>query len=921
MAQEESLGNDPYWYKDAIIYEVHVKTFFDTAVDGIGDFKGLTAKLDYLADLGINAIWLLPFYPSPLKDDGYDISDYFEVHPLYGKLKDFKEFLREAHSRGIRVITELVLNHTSDQHLWFKKSRSSEEGSRWRDFYVWSNSTDKYKDARIIFKDFETSNWAYDNVAKAYYWHRFYSHQPDLNFDNPLTQETMLHVVDYWLKMGVDGLRLDAVPYLFEREGTNCENLPETHELLKKLHSHIEANFKNRMILAEANQWPSDAAAYFGQGDECHMSFHFPLMPRMFMAVQMEDRFPITDILDQTPKIPESSQWAVFLRNHDELTLEMVTEEERDYMYRAYAKDKKSRINLGIRRRLAPLLGNDRRKIELMNVLLFTLPGTPLIYYGDEIGMGDNFYLGDRNGVRTPMQWSADLNAGFSKSNPQKLYLPVIIEPQYHYEVVNVENQQNDPASLLWWMKKIIAMRKNFKSLGRGSIEFFYPANAKIVSYVRKYEDEVVLVAANLSGRAQFADLDLSRYKDFSLIDSLGGTNFPNVADGSYTLTFGPYGYYVFSMSKKASTQGAFARTQIKHIKGQKKVKDLFLGRSKQTLESEILPEYLRTNRWFAGKGRALERVKIRNAISLDSEKEQATHFILIIEISYKEPLPETYFVTVSYSPLDLSNQLNEINRDAIIAMIQQDKNQPGTLYDGVYDELFRAKLLQLVIKRKSLTGDECEITGRLLPHQASEKTSNGISSRVLKADQSNTSIVYGDRLFLKILRRLEEGKNPEVEIGTVLARKSFGSSPKLLGYAEYKMAESEPAGIMVLYEYLRNQGDAWSLFSEEFGRFVERALSNAEFWTSFVETKSLTDKEPLPQLLIELLGIPFVENVKLLGKRTGEFHLALVSEREDPDFAPEPFGYLYQVSIAQSMSSYATRMFGLMSSITGVSE
>ncbi|MCL4517661.1 MAG: maltose alpha-D-glucosyltransferase, partial [Thaumarchaeota archaeon] len=473
MAQEESLGNDPYWYKDAIIYEVHVKTFFDTAVDGIGDFKGLTAKLDYLADLGINAIWLLPFYPSPLKDDGYDISDYFEVHPLYGKLKDFKEFLREAHSRGIRVITELVLNHTSDQHLWFKKSRSSEEGSRWRDFYVWSNSTDKYKDARIIFKDFETSNWAYDNVAKAYYWHRFYSHQPDLNFDNPLTQETMLHVVDYWLKMGVDGLRLDAVPYLFEREGTNCENLPETHELLKKLHSHIEANFKNRMILAEANQWPSDAAAYFGQGDECHMSFHFPLMPRMFMAVQMEDRFPITDILDQTPKIPESSQWAVFLRNHDELTLEMVTEEERDYMYRAYAKDKKSRINLGIRRRLAPLLGNDRRKIELMNVLLFTLPGTPLIYYGDEIGMGDNFYLGDRNGVRTPMQWSADLNAGFSKSNPQKLYLPVIIEPQYHYEVVNVENQQNDPASLLWWMKKIIAMRKNFKSLGRGSIEFF----------------------------------------------------------------------------------------------------------------------------------------------------------------------------------------------------------------------------------------------------------------------------------------------------------------------------------------------------------------------------------------------------------------------------------------------------------------
>ena len=505
MASDDILEDDPLWYKDAVIYEVHIKTFFDSAGDGIGDFKGLTEKLDYLRDLGVTALWLLPFYPSPLKDDGYDISDYFDIHPLYGNIHDFKEFLRAAHSRGMRVITELVLNHTSDQHPWFKKSRISEPDSKWRNFYVWSPTPNKYSDARIIFKDFESSNWTWDNTAGAYYWHRFYSHQPDLIFENELTRDTMLDVVSYWLKMGVDGLRLDAVPYLFEKEGTNCENLPETHDFLKKLHASIDARFRNRMILAEANQWPTDAAAYFGNGDECHMAFHFPLMPRMFMALQMEDRFPIVDILDQTPKIPDTAQWALFLRNHDELTLEMVTDEERDYMYRAYAKDRKSRINLGIRRRLAPLLGNDRRKIELMNVLLFTLPGTPVIYYGDEIGMGDNFYLGDRNGVRTPMQWSADLNAGFSKTNPQKLYLPVVIEPQYHYEVINVENQQNDSSSLLWWMKRIIAVRSNFKSFGRGTIDFLHPSNAKILAFVRKYQEEQVLVVVNLSGRSQYA--------------------------------------------------------------------------------------------------------------------------------------------------------------------------------------------------------------------------------------------------------------------------------------------------------------------------------------------------------------------------------------------------------------------------------
>src|SRR6195256_1799965 len=453
-------SGDWLWYKDAVIYEVPVRAFSDSDGDGIGDFKGLTSKLDYLQDLGVTAIWLLPFYPSPLRDDGYDIADYTDIHPAYGTLRDFKTFLREARWRGLKVITELVLNHTSDQHPWFQRARRARPGTVHRDFYVWSETPDRYRDARIIFKDFETSNWAWDPVAKAYYWHRFYSHQPDLNWDNPEVKRAMFSVVDFWLDLGVDGLRLDAVPYLIEREGTSGENLPETHQILKELRAHIDDRYQNRMLLAEANQWPEDASAYFGKGDECHMAFHFPLMPRLFMSIRMEDRFPIIDILAQTPPIPDNSQWALFLRNHDELTLEMVTDEERDYMYRAYTQDRLARLNLGIRRRLAPLLGNDRRRIELMNGLLFSMPGTPVLYYGDEIGMGDNIFLGDRNGVRTPMQWSGDRNAGFSRANPQRLYLPVIIDPEYHFETVNVEAQQNNSNSLLWWMKRLLALRQ-----------------------------------------------------------------------------------------------------------------------------------------------------------------------------------------------------------------------------------------------------------------------------------------------------------------------------------------------------------------------------------------------------------------------------------------------------------------------------
>src|SRR5512133_1352065 len=494
-------GQDSLWYKDAVIYEVHVRAFQDSNADGVGDFRGLEDKLDYLRDLGITAIWLLPFYPSPLKDDGYDIADYYSINPLFGTLSDFKAFLRQAHARGLRVITELVVNHTSDQHPWFQRSRRAPPGDPFREFYVWSDSPEKYRDTRIIFRDFESSNWSWDHVAQGYYWHRFYSHQPDLNFDNPLVHKEIIRVLDFWLDMGVDGLRLDAVPYLYERENTSCENLPETHQYLKHLRAHVDAKYGDRMLLAEANQWPEDAVTYFGsgKGDECHMAFHFPLMPRFFMALRMEDRIPIVDILQQTPPIPETSQWALFLRNHDELTLEMVTDEERDYMYRMYAHVHQARLNLGIRRRLAPLLGNDRRRIELLNALLFSLPGTPVIYYGDEIGMGDNIYLGDRNGVRTPMQWSSDRNAGFSRANPQRLYLPVNIDPEYHYESINVETQRNNTHSLLWWMKRLIAQRKQFQAFGRGSLRFLYPPNRKVLAFIRQFEDEKILIVANLS--------------------------------------------------------------------------------------------------------------------------------------------------------------------------------------------------------------------------------------------------------------------------------------------------------------------------------------------------------------------------------------------------------------------------------------
>jgi maltose alpha-D-glucosyltransferase / alpha-amylase len=915
--KDQYLEDNPFWYKDAIVYEMHIRAFYDANSDGIGDFKGLTEKLDYLEGLGITAIWLLPFYPSPLKDDGYDIADYFNIHPNYGTLRDFEELLRAAHRRGIRVITELVLNHTSDRHAWFQSARRAKPGSATRNFYVWSESPDRYKDARIIFKDFETSNWAWDPLANAYYWHRFYSHQPDLNFENPEVQKAILEVMDYWLNMGVDGLRLDAVPYLLEREGTNCENLPETHEFLRKLRAHVDSKYKNRMLLAEANQWPEDAAAYFGSGDECHMAFHFPLMPRMFMAVKMEDRFPIVEILDQTPSIPEISQWALFLRNHDELTLEMVTDEERDYMYRVYARDPSARINLGIRRRLAPLLENDRRKIELMNVLLFAMPGTPVIYYGDEIGMGDNQYLGDRNGVRTPMQWSADRNAGFSRTNPQKLYLPITIDPEYHYEVVNVENQERNHASLLWWMKRMIAARNQSKALGRGSLEFLFPDNPKVLAFVRRYQDEKVLVVVNLSRHPQTVELDLSKCLGCIPEEVFGRNRFPTIEDKPYVLAVGAYGYYLFSLKEKPEAAKIEAERAIPEIGISESWHAVLQGKMRVMLERTVLPYYLKACRWFGGKGRTIHEVKIVEHIPIGRSL-SATQLTLL-EVSYTEGLPEIYLLPLGFASGDEARKIMEEHSKGAIARLKIGDNE-GLIYDGVYSEEFRQELISIIARRYRMKGLQGELTA--YPGKAFRKITHSHKlaaegSQVMKAEQTNTSLLYGNIMYLKLYRRLDEGVNPDTEIGRFLTEKrSFSNIPSFAGAVEYGKPHSEPIVIGMLQSFVANQGDAWRYTLDEIARYLERVLSKASD-VPLVLDPTLSPLgvayQEIPLLMQELIGGVYLEMAILLGKRTAELHHALSSEVEDPSFAPEPFTALYQRSMFQSMHSLALRVLQLL--------
>ncbi len=771
------IGGSPLWYQDAVIYQLHVKSFFDSNGDGIGDFNGLSQKLDYLQGLGVTAIWLMPFCPSPLRDDGYDISNYKAIHPAYGTLKEFRFFLKQAHQRGLRVITELVLNHTSDQHPWFQRARHSKPGSPWRDWYVWSDSAQRFPDARVIFQDFESSNWSWDPVAGAYFWHRFYSHQPDLNFDNPNVRKAIHDIVDFWFGLGVDGLRLDAIPYLFEREGTNCENLPETHRFLKELRARADGKFQDRILLGEANQWPEDAAAYFSEGDECHMAFHFPLMPRLFMALHMEDSFPIRDILQQTPAIPDTCQWAIFLRNHDELTLEMVTDEERDYMYRVYAQDPRMRINLGIRRRLFPLLGNHRRRTELANALLFSLPGTPIIYYGDEIGMGDNVYLGDRDGVRTPMQWSTDRNAGFSQADPQKLFLPVIISPEYHCEVTNVEVQENNPHSVLWWMRRLISLRNKFKAFSRGTIEVLNPDNPRIFAFVRRFQDERMLVVANLSRFVQYAELDLSSYQGLVPVELFGKTAFPVVQSTPYFLSIGPHSFFWFYLTPGQAPVETVSKAPepavLPAIEVDLDWRHFFSGKADRPVLEEAFSAFITRSPWFGSRNRPLRRTSIHEVFALTRGSRQ--WYLVLLKAEYLSGDDELYAVplTCADGP-EAERLLTDHPFEAVATLKFKGGRTTGLLADATADPAFGDMVLQAFVQRRYVPGSRSHLRATTTPAFRKLQPKGGTypPARLMPAEPHGTMLAFGDRLTLRFIRRLSLGTHPGLEVGRQLTER-----------------------------------------------------------------------------------------------------------------------------------------------------
>jgi maltose alpha-D-glucosyltransferase/alpha-amylase len=892
---------DPVWYKDAIIYEMHVRAFLDSNADGIGDFRGLAQKLDYLQDLGVTALWLLPFYPSPLRDDGYDIADYYSINPIYGTLKDFKAFLAAAHEHDLRVITELVVNHTSDQHPWFAQSRRAKPGSPWRDYYVWSDTPEKYREARIIFRDFEPSNWTWDPIGQAYYWHRFYSHQPDLNYDNPQVHKEIERVLDFWLDLGVDGLRLDAVPYLYERDGTSCENLAETHSYLKSLRRHVDEKYGDRMLLAEANQWPEDAVTYFGagKGDECHMAFHFPLMPRLFMSVRMEDRVPILDILQQTPSIPETSQWALFLRNHDELTLEMVTDEERDYMYRVYANDAKARINLGIRRRLAPLLGNDRKRVELLNLLLFSLPGTPVIYYGDEIGMGDNVFLGDRNGVRTPMQWSSDKNAGFSRASPQALYFPIILDPEYHYEAVNVENQMRNPNSLFWWMKQTLTLRKRYKAFGRGSLQFLHPENRKVLAFVRSHEKENILVIANLSRFPQPVRLDLSKYQNMVPVELFGRADFPAIDNKPYFLTLNPHAAFWFSLEPTAPQEPVVETRLLPAVPVRNNWEDIFEGQARFRLEERL-------RMFFAGKSslagkRQPKSIKVRDVIQVRGDSVHA--FLLLLQAEYMEGEPYEYLMPVELVTGGEKEQFEQRVQHLITRLRLRSQDLEAALYDGVPNREFSRALLQWLARRRSFRGKGGQIQA-VSTHRLQSNELLSLEPSIRSVDYSNLCILFGDRYFLKLFRRLEPGINPDLELGEFLTEADFPNAPPVVGYLEYRRHNGEQMTLGVLTEFLANAQDAWAYTLDTLSRYFDRvrtsAAENRPELPSGTSLLKLSERE-VPQDVVALIGT-FLESARLLGRRVGELHLTLACRPENRDFAPEPFTPFYQRALYQSM-------------------
>jgi len=897
------VKREPLWYKEAIIYELRVRSFYDSDGDGLGDLEGVIQKLDYLQDLGVTALWLLPVYPSPLKDDGYDIADYMSVDRAVGTLDDFKRLLDAAHARDLKVITELVLNHTSDLHPWFQRARRSPKGSSQRDFYVWTDDPRQWSGARIIFQDFETSNWTWDPVAQAYYWHRFFAHQPDLNFDNPEVEQAMLRVVDHWFELGVDGMRLDAVPYLFERENTGCENLPETHAFLRKLRAHIDSKFDSRMLLAEANQWPEDAAAYFGAGDECHMAFHFPIMPRLFMALRMEDSYPIADILEQTPVIPETCQWAIFLRNHDELTLEMVTEEERDYMVQRYASDKQTRINLGIRRRLAPLLQNDRRSIELMNALLLSMPGAPVVYYGDEIGMGDNAYLGDRNGVRTPMQWSPDRNGGFSRANPQRLVLPTIIDPEYSYEAVNVEVQQQNSSSLLWWMKRAIALRKHHPTFARGTLRLLAPENRKVLAFVREDASETLLAVLNLSRAPQWVELELAEFKGVKPLELIGNLEFPAIGDKPYLLTLGGHDVYWFSLTRAAQAKNPelpsvpFSAPVFERPSTEPQP----LLRPGSPLEGVLL-RYMPAQRWFRNKARRLAKARLHDAVALPGGHDL---FLAFVECSFDEGEPETYALPVAFEQGDAQPA------GGLLGL--RSPASPGSvtwIVDASGQGRVGQALHALAAGEHTLRGAEVELTGVRSVGAPSGETPV-LSSRALGAEQSNSSFRIGSDVAGKLVRKLEEGTSLEVRVLEYLARAPARPRvPELIARIEVELGRGAPSTLWLSESYVQNEGDAWGVTVDAVQRFYERVLSSHRAEEPVLPPTGIAAAgAEAPPLVVDLLA-EHLPLVRLLGERTAELHRALAHDRHDPAFAPRAHTALSQRSFYQSLRNLSARSF-----------
>jgi maltose alpha-D-glucosyltransferase / alpha-amylase len=878
------------WYKDAVIYELHVKAFCDSNGDGIGDFPGLIGKLDYLRDLGVTAVWLLPFYPSPLRDDGYDIADYRNVHPHYGTRADFRQFVREAHRRDLKVISELVINHTSDQHPWFQAARCAPAGSSKRNFYVWSDSDTRYAGTRIIFADTEISNWTWDEVAQAYYWHRFFAHQPDLNFANHKVRKALIRVMRSWLDAGVDGLRLDAIPYLCEREGTSNENLPETHEVIKEIRAVIDAHYGNRMLLAEANQWPEDVRDYFGDGDECHMAYHFPLMPRMYMAIAEEDRHPIVEIMQQTPEIPDRCQWAIFLRNHDELTLEMVTSRERDYMYRMYAADQRARINLGIRRRLAPLMENDPDKIKLMNAMLMSMPGSPIIYYGDELGMGDNIYLGDRNGVRTPMQWSPDRNAGFSSADPQRLYLPPIMDAVYGYAAVNVEAQARDASSLLNWMRRVLAVRRNHPAFGRGTLTFLRPTNRKILAFVRELGDETILCVTNLARTAQAVELDLARFKGRVPVELMGRTAFPMVGELPYLLTLHGHGFYWLHLTAGADLPTGQDLPPLAHEDAPTLVffdgwHSIFRERVvpwriamaeklRAQMENEALPRFVAAQAWHPSTGEAPRPLRL--ADHAEWSESGGNWLLALWQPEHRPDEAPNIFLPLSLIWENGSDEALRALQPATVARVRQ-QSRLGILGDAFADVAFCRALVTAIGTGRELRCARGSI--RCVPTHAGAMVAGEslavLPVRVPGAQAKATAVTFGQRLYLKVYRCFHDRVNDDLEVGRFLTEVAqFPYIAKVLGVVEYRCDDGKVMPLALLQSFVENQGDGWGYTLDYLQRYLDHLRTT---------DTAAADTETSHGAYLTLIGI--------LGQRTAELHRALALRTGDPAFDPEPVG------------------------------